>query len=42
MALNTHKSSMRTGLGQIVDVVAIKAYDAGPIDYISVRAEKPA
>jgi SAM-dependent methyltransferase len=29
-------------LGQIVDVVAIKAYDAGLIDYILVRAEKPA
>jgi ubiquinone/menaquinone biosynthesis C-methylase UbiE len=29
-------------LGQIVDVVAIKAYQAGLVDYILVRAEKPA
>lgn len=29
-------------IGQIVDVVAIKAYEAGLIDYILVHAEKPA
>lgn len=29
-------------IGQIVDVVAIKAYEAGLIDYLLVHAEKPA
>jgi len=33
---------MGGGLGQIVEGVAIEAYDAGIADYISVRAKKSA